>query len=85
MLTVSHPPFAVVVHAVEAVPLCVELGEGVSHLCNLSLRRLQDGIRLALMDHRYLLPDTLQTLLYTLGEREGQEREREERREEGET
>lgn len=57
-----HVPFAVVVHAVEAVPLRVELCEGVSDLCNLSRRRIPNCIRLALMDPCDLLTKALQIL-----------------------
>lgn len=58
-----HAPLAVVVHAVEAVPLSAELCEGISDLGNLSGRSIPDGIRLPLMDPCDLLTNTLQTLL----------------------
>ena len=58
-----HAPLAMVVHAVEAVPLSVELCEGVSDLGDLSGRSILDDIRLPLMDPCDLLTNTLQTLL----------------------
>lgn len=57
-----HTPLAVVVHAVEAVPLCVKLSEGVSNLGNLSRRSIQDGVRLTFMDSCDLFSKTLQIL-----------------------
>lgn len=57
-----HAPLAVVVHAVEAVPLGVELCEGVADLGNLCRRSIPDDIRLALVDPCDLLAKTLQIL-----------------------
>lgn len=57
-----HPPFAVVVHAVKAVPFGVELREGVSNLGDLSRRSVLNGIGLALVDSCDLLAKTLQIL-----------------------
>lgn len=61
-----HAPLAVVVHAVEAVPLGVELCEGIPDLCNLSGRSIPNGIRLALMDPCDVLTKTLQILFDVL-------------------
>ncbi len=61
-LKLVHAPLSVVVHAVEAVPLGVELCEGVSDLGNLSGRSIPNGIRLALMDPCDVLTNTLQIL-----------------------
>lgn len=55
-----HAPLAVVVHAVEAVPLGVELREGVSDLVHLGGRSVPNGVRLALMDPRNLLAQMLE-------------------------
>lgn len=55
-------PFAVVVHTVETVPLCIELCEGISNLCNLWGRRILNSIRLTLVDSCDLLTKTFQIL-----------------------
>lgn len=55
-----HAPFPLVVHAVEAVPLGIELCQGVCHLRHLSRRSVPDGVRLALVDPCDLLAQTLQ-------------------------
>lgn len=55
-------PFTAVVCAVEAVPLRVKLRESICNLCNLSSRRIPDGVRLTLMDGRDLLAQTLQII-----------------------
>lgn len=59
---VVYLPFAVVVHAIEAVPLRVQLCEGVPDLRYLSGGRIPNGIRLALMDRCDLLTNALQIL-----------------------
>lgn len=61
-----HAPFAVVVHAVEAVPLGVELCEGVSDQGNLSRRSIFNGIWLPLVDPCDLLTNALQILFNIL-------------------
>jgi len=58
----AHAPVAVVVHAVEAVPLGVELREAVSDLGNLSRGRIANGVRLSLVDPCDPLTNTLQIL-----------------------
>lgn len=58
----AHEPVAVVVHAVEAVPLGVELREAVSDLGNLSRGRIANGVRLSLVDPCDPLTNTLQIL-----------------------
>ena len=57
-----HAPLAVVVHAVEAVPLGVELCEGVCDLGDFSRRSVLNGIGLALVDSCDLLAERLQIL-----------------------
>lgn len=57
-----HLPFAVVVHSIEAVPLRVQLCEGVPDLRNLSGGRIPNGIGLTLVDRRDLLTKILQIL-----------------------
>lgn len=59
---VVHLPFAVIVHAIEAVPLRVQLCEGVPDLCYLSGRRIPNGIGLTLVDRCDLLTNALQIL-----------------------
>lgn len=59
-------PFALVVHAVEAVPLGVELREGVLDLRHLSGGGIPDGVGLALVDSGDLLADVFQILLDAL-------------------
>lgn len=70
-----HVPLAVVVHAVKAVPLCVELREGVSNLSHLSRRSIPNGIRLPLMDPCNLLTQMLQIHFDILGKDKNQHRE----------
>lgn len=55
----AHAPLAVVVHAVEAVPLGVELREGVSDLGNLSGGSVPDDVGLSLVDPCDLLTNAL--------------------------
>lgn len=63
-------PFALVVHAVEAVPLGVELREGVLDLRHLGGGRIPHGVGLALVDGGDLLADMLQILLDALETRD---------------
>lgn len=69
-------PLALVVHAVEAVPLGVELREGVPDLRHLGGGGIPDGVGLALVDGCDLLADMLQILLDALqtGHARGSER-----------
>lgn len=59
-------PFALVVHAVEAIPLGVELREGVLDLRHLSGGGIPHGVGLALVDGGDLLADLFQILLDAL-------------------
>lgn len=61
-IIISCVPFAVVVHAVKAVPLCIKLCESICNLCNLSRRRMPDGIGLTLVESCDLLTQTLQII-----------------------
>lgn len=65
-------PFAVAVHAVEAVPLSVQLREGVSNLSHLSGRRVLNGVGLPLMDPCDLLAQTLKVVFDILWQETGQ-------------
>lgn len=60
---VCDAPLAVVVHAVEAVPLGVELCEGVPDLGDLGGRSIPNGVGLPLVDRCDLLTNTLEILL----------------------
>lgn len=59
-------PFALVVHAVETVPLGVELREGVLDLHHRSGGGIPHGVGLALVDGGDLLADLFQILLDAL-------------------
>lgn len=65
-------PFALVVHAVEAVPLGVELRERIVNLGDLSGRRVQDDVRVALVDFGHTLAHPLQIFLDDLKEEKTQ-------------
>lgn len=72
-----HIPLAVAVHAVETVPLGVELREGVSDLGHLGGRGVPDDVGLALVDPGDLLAQTLQVLFDVLQTKEGEVKDKE--------
>lgn len=59
-------PLAVAIHAVEAVPLSIQLRESVSDLSHFSGRSIPNGVRLALVDPCDLLPQTFQVVFDVL-------------------
>lgn len=63
---IPDSPFPLAVHAVDSVPLGVQLCQGIRYLCHFLSGSFQNHIRLALVNHFNLLTQPLQTLLYTL-------------------
>lgn len=59
-------PFAMIVHAVESIPLCVKLCQSVPDLCGFSMRSFLDDVGVPLVDPRDLIAQILQTLLDNL-------------------
>ncbi len=63
---IGGSPFPLAVHAVDSVPLGVQLCQGIRYLSHLLSGIFQNHIRLALINHFNLLTQPLQTLRYIL-------------------